>query len=194
MSHRIAGISAILGWHCFCRRYWIKLSAMPMSTSHGTTRTVRRILACALTAIYLMISLGPVASVALHPGEALHALAGACSGDCDICGCSPESRAAGTCCCSKTKQRQARLQERARENLPDCCKKAPAEEETVIASCGCPCGDDSHSLAGVNKVDILPYRFHNELPAPVAETRYPVLSRLPITRPLEPPVPPPKQA
>jgi hypothetical protein len=164
---------------------------MLMSSSHTLARNVRRILACVLTAIYLMISLGPVASLALHSDAALHALTGSCSGDCDICGCSPESRAAGSCCCSKKRRLQARLKERSQENVPDCCKKAPTEE-TVIRSCGCPCGDESLALSGLNKVEILPYRFAQDFALPMFDTRFPELSLVMTSRPLEPPVPPPR--
>jgi hypothetical protein len=60
-----------------------------------------------LTVIYLVIALSPLAPLAMHSKVVAHAVTGECSGDCDICGCSLESRANHICCCAKKKQQQA---------------------------------------------------------------------------------------
>jgi len=166
-----------------------------MPSSHPVNRPIRRIIAGALTLCYLIISLGPLATLATHADAAAHLLTGACSGDCDICGCSPEKRAARSCCCSKKRQQLARLQKRGEEGVPACCQKKPAERETIIASCGCPCGGDHFSLLSEsNKGEILPYYFDKQFAIPCSDTVYPELSRPVTSRPIEPPDPPPRQA
>jgi hypothetical protein len=51
-----------------------------------------------------MIVLSPLASLAMYSKIVAHVVTGECSGDCNICGCSLESRANHTCCCAKKKQ------------------------------------------------------------------------------------------
>jgi hypothetical protein len=163
---------------------------MSMPSSRPISRPIRRTFACLLTVIYLMISLGPLASLALHRDAASPALGGPCSGDCNICGCSPESRATRSCCCSRQRQ-QARLSDPGKQSLPECCPKEP--KETVIASCGCPCGTDtSFLLAANNKGKILPYQYIWQLATPHSETLYHELPHLFTSQYLAPPDPPPK--
>lgn len=161
------------------------------SSFNATSRPIHRIISGALTAIYLTISLGPLASFAMRAESMAHALTGACAGDCNICGCSAQSRAAHTCCCSR-KQQQAELKEGGEGGLPDCCEKMPAERETVIASCGCPCGSgNSLALWGIGRGELLPYYFTAQFVTQPSETRYPELSRVLTSRYPEPPDPPP---
>jgi hypothetical protein len=67
----------------------------------------RYITSLLLTMIYLVIVLSPLAPFAMYSPVVAHAVTGECSGDCDICECSPENRADHTCCCAKKKLMQA---------------------------------------------------------------------------------------
>src|SRR5450631_3906503 len=113
---------------------------MYILSSHTATHPSRHILAAGMVALYLAIIFSPLASFATHSTNAAPVFARECSGDCNLCGCSPESRASNTCCCSKKRQQQARAHEDNKDGTPDCCKKKPVETKTVIA-CGCPCGN-----------------------------------------------------
>ena len=67
--------------------------------------TQRRFLAALLlTAVYLTVTLTPLAPLALQSPSLAHAITGECSGDCDICGCSAETRANRTCCCAQNRR------------------------------------------------------------------------------------------
>jgi len=156
---------------------------------------MRSIIATTLAVIYLTILLSPFASLAMHSKTVAHALTGECSGDCSICGCSAESRATRTCCCSKKKQQQARIQENEDDAIPDCCKKVPAKEKIMIASCGCPCGSGkAMALPGDKTDEILVYYFTAQFVLPQVTCRYSELSHLLTSRHVEPPDPPPRQA
>lgn len=74
--------------------------------SYTHQRARRSTIAGMLAVIYLLIALSPLASLAIHPDSMSHNRSGECSGDCNICGCSAESRASRTCCCAKKKQIQ----------------------------------------------------------------------------------------
>jgi hypothetical protein len=76
--------------------------------SHRARCSFRRFSAVILTTVYILIVMSPLASFAMLSKTVVHAVTGECSGDCDICGCSLESRANHTCCCAKKKQMQAR--------------------------------------------------------------------------------------
>lgn len=73
---------------------------------HTLKRAKRSTIAGILAVIYLIISLSPLASLAIYSKSMAHALTNECSGDCNICGCSAESRANRTCCCARKKQQQ----------------------------------------------------------------------------------------
>jgi hypothetical protein len=80
---------------------------MALSSSHRAGRPFRRVIAAAMVAIYLMIALSPLSTLAMQSKKVAHAVTGECAGDCDICGCSTESRASHTCCCWKKRQQQS---------------------------------------------------------------------------------------
>jgi hypothetical protein len=120
--------------------------------------------------IYLVIALSPLTSLAMHSKVVAHAITGECSGDCDICGCSPESRASNTCCCSKKREQQAHAHND--ENTPDCCKKKPAEKKTIIA-CGCPCGEGKQTALSISETfEVLPYHFTESFIVPHTDTTF----------------------
>lgn len=77
------------------------------SHSQRTMRSHRRLFAIILMTIYLTIALSPLASLAMYSTVVAHAVTGECVGDCNICGCSQESRTNHTCCCAKKKQMHA---------------------------------------------------------------------------------------
>lgn len=114
----------------------------------------RFITALFLTSIYLVITMSPLAPIAMRSPLIAHAVTGECAVDCNICGCSPEKRVNHTCCCWKKKQQQAHEH----EHVADCCKKK--QHGIPELSCGCPCGGNKlPGLPGAENSDQLPYRF-----------------------------------
>jgi hypothetical protein len=157
------------------------------------SRPLRTIVAAAMMVLYLFISLGPTLSPALQSKAVLHALTGACSGDCDICGCSAESRASKTCCCAKKAHLQARTDHD--DEIPNCCKKLPATNQVVIASCGCPCGSGKAIASSGSRVsEIVPFYFNADLVVPFMKNDRASLVQQLTSRHCEPPDPPPQKA
>ncbi|MDD2851808.1 MAG: hypothetical protein PHY09_07900 [Desulfuromonadaceae bacterium] len=154
----------------------------------------RHVAGAVLTAIFMIIVLSPLAPLAMHSKSVIPARAGECSGDCNICGCSPESRSAGTCCCSKKRAQQARAhKEEEQAVLPDCCKKKPVERKVVIASCGCPCGSGKTAmLTGSAADEVLPFYFMEQFAQSPALTDYFNLITPLVSNHIKPPVPPPQ--
>ncbi|MGC2062053.1 MAG: hypothetical protein WA610_03680 [Thermodesulfovibrionales bacterium] len=79
--------------------------------------------------IYLMIMLSPLA---MHSKVFAHAMTGECSGDCNICGCSLESRVNRTCCCAVKKQKQSGF---AKLTTGGCCTPNAAAHATAKSGC-----------------------------------------------------------
>jgi hypothetical protein len=123
-------------------------------------RSSRYIVSLVLTVIYLLITMSPLAPLALKSPRVAHAVTGECSGDCDICGCSLERRASHTCCC-----RQKKLQhEHEQQQTTDCCKKNQRSDKPAL-KCNCPCGSNKQtSLWGAGKFEQLPYHFTAGVP------------------------------
>jgi len=147
----------------------------------------RYIVTLLLTVIYILINLSSLAPPALKSPGFAHALTGECSGNCDICGCSPERRANHTCCCfMKKKHRHDDC------NVPDCCKNKKRDETTIL-TCSCPCGSNKlPGLIGSEKSEQIPYRFTGGVIA-LAEDMLVFSHRNRLTdRHGEPPDPPPK--
>lgn len=101
--------------------------------THTTSRNHRRFIAAVMAFIYLLIMLMPLASLAMNSKSVVHAVTGECSGDCNICGCSPASRADNTCCCARKKQQQAAA---AQLSDKDCCSS-----KKPVAAAGVAKGD-----------------------------------------------------
>jgi hypothetical protein len=152
----------------------------------------RNLVALVLTAIYLAITMSPLAPLALKSPRLAHAITGECSGDCDICGCSPERRANHTCCCWQKKLRHQHEQEEA--NLPPCCRKTKRSAGPIL-TCNCPCGSNKTiGLWGGSQNEQLPYRFAGVVPVCAGEQHLALpLDRL-ADRHGDPPDPPPKLA
>jgi hypothetical protein len=145
-----------------------------------------------MTAIYLAIIFSPLASFAMNSKTVAHALTGECSGDCNICGCSAESRASNTCCCSKKRQQQAHIHEDYEDGTADCCRKVPAKKKIIIA-CGCPCGKGKQAvLATSGTSEVLPYHFSELFNLPHTDTTFANSTQRLTSRHGDPPDPPPK--
>ena len=82
---------------------------MSTISGHSIRRPCRGIIAAVMAAVYLMILFTPLAPFAVPSAGTSGVVVRECSGDCNICGCSPESRSAGTCCCSKKQQQLAHI-------------------------------------------------------------------------------------
>lgn len=158
-------------------------------------RPLRSLIAVALSVIYLMITMSPLASLAMHSKIVAHAVTGECSGDCNICGCSLESRANRTCCCSKKRQQQALQHEDEQCRTPDCCdKKTPPSKKTVITRCNCPCGSEKTiALTNGSAYEQLPFYFTELFTQTNVDTHYSLKTHLLISRHAEPPDPPPRK-
>ena len=167
---------------------------LPKSPIRIFTHPYRGFVAAVLLAVYLMISLSPLSSLALHSKSFAHAVTGECSGDCDICGCSPENRAAKTCCCSKKRTQQA-ANHVIDDTTPDCCKKKTSTTTASIASCGCPCGGHKQvALAGVGSFEIIPFKFILNDTRGYDHTCFNSSEKRLTTRHTDPPDPPPRLA
>ena len=148
----------------------------------------RFITALFLTSIYLVITMSPLAPIALRSLLIAHAVTGECVVDCNICGCSPEKRANHTCCCFLKKKHQ-----HDHENVPDCCKKK--RSKMTILTCNCPCGENKlPGMPGAEKTEILPYRFTEGIIALAEDTLFSTHKKRLTDRHGDPPDPPPKLA
>jgi hypothetical protein len=165
---------------------------MSNPSEHNAKQSMRRMIAATLTVIYLVIALSPLAALAMHSKVVAHAVTGECSGDCDICGCTPENRANHTCCCAKKRQQQAHVHEDDQDGTADCCKKKPVEKKTIIA-CGCPCGNGKQvALSTSGTSEILPFHFTEQFSTPHTDTTFTNPTHRLISRHGEPPDQPPK--
>jgi hypothetical protein len=165
--------------------------------AHTVRRSYRNIIATFLTALYVLILLSPLAPFAMNSAEAARAVVRGCSGDCNICGCSPESRASHTCCCAKKRmlQNQVQLHDHndGEDDAPECCKKERAESRKTVIACGCPCGNGNQAVLSVNGTsEVLPFHFKEIFSIAHTDTIFsPITHRL-TSRHCEPPDPPPK--
>lgn len=153
----------------------------------------RYIIAGILIAIHIMITVVPVTTLAMWSTTVMHPISTECSGDCDVCGCSPESRASHTCCCRQKnmKDKQHAGHEGSEANNRE---KAQNNTETTL-SCNCPCENGNLlALWVLNNFESLPYQFNGEIYSPqeglLSQSFHPHLK----TRYCQPPKPPPKSS
>jgi len=92
---------------------------------HSRFWCFRRFSGFLLVAIYSVIVLAPLSSLAMNSKTVTHAVTGECSGDCNVCGCSLESRTSNTCCCAKKREL---LQNKLNSEKKNCC---PIKSEVV---------------------------------------------------------------
>ena len=154
-------------------------------------RPSRYIAALLLTAVYAVIIMSQLAPFAMHSPTVAHAVTGECSGDCRICGCSPEHSANHTCCCWLKKQKDEEQKHEA--EAPAFCKKKRAAKATVTITCGCPCGSGKQlAIAGFGGSELVPFQFDGFVVKPYIITRdLPRVRRL-TDRHCDPTDPPPK--
>lgn len=153
-------------------------------------RSSRYTVSLLLTVIYLLITMSPLAPLALKSPRVAHAVTGECSGDCDICGCSLERRADHTCCCWQKKLK--REHDHDEEQLPACCKKKQRSGKPMLTS-NCPCGSGKHiALWGADKNEQIPCQFIAGIPSSFGNLLAGVYERRLTGRYGDPPDPPPK--
>jgi len=165
---------------------------MNITSRHISQQTLRRLIAAGLTVVYLAFVFTPLVSSAMFSTVAPAAVVRECTGDCDLCGCSAESRASHSCCCAKKRQQQAHVHEDDGDETADCCKKKPVEKKSILA-CGCPCGNGKQipfSIGGTSEVILC--KFSEQFGLQQTLTRFPTLAQQATSRHREPPDPPPK--
>jgi len=154
------------------------------------TTSKRYITTLLLTGIYLLITLSPLAPLAMKSAHIAHAITGECTGDCEIDGCSPERRVTHTCCCWRKKLAANKYKKHC--HLSDCCKNRAASTQTTITST-CPCGSGKYStLAGVAFSEQLPHQHSGFDFKPFEDGQLPHTSPCMISRHADPPDIPPK--
>ena len=150
----------------------------------------RYITALILTVIYLLITMSPLAPLALKSPTVAHAVTGECSGDCDICGCSAERRANHTCCCWQKKLKQQHDHEH--DHLPPCCRKKHRSGKPTLTS-NCPCGSGKQiALWGAENNEQIPCQFTVGIPITFGNLLDGVYEHRLTDRYDTPPDPPPK--
>ncbi|MFA7060790.1 MAG: hypothetical protein WC156_08235 [Pedobacter sp.] len=152
-------------------------------------RLPRRLIASVLGLLFLAIIFSPLANLGLHSAIIAHATNGECSGDCDICGCSPERRATHTCCCWLKKLKNHPDH---KEKIAGCCLKNK-KAQTSILSGACPCGSGKQlALWGKEELQVLPYHFNGGIALLRKGTFSHQLPDRLVSRSVRPPVPPPE--
>jgi len=142
--------------------------------------------ALVLVLIYSMITLSPLAPLALKSPRVAHAVTGECSGNCDICGCSAERRANHTCCCWMKRLKHQHGSEHA-----SCCKKKMRHRMPML-SCNCPCGGSKQPfLPGAENSEHLPNCFSEKVVLDYDTLFHSTVNRL-YYLDVDPPDPPPK--
>ena len=154
----------------------------------GMIRSSRYVVALVLTLIYLLITMSPLAPLALKSPRVAHAVTGECSGDCDICGCALDRRASQTCCCWQKKLKK----EHDHKQPSDCCKNKQKSGKPEL-KCNCPCGSGKHiALWGADKNEHIPCQFIAGIPFSFGTRLAGVYDNHLTSRYGDPPVPPPK--
>lgn len=148
----------------------------------------RYITALFLTAVYLVLAVSPLAPLIMRSPVISHAFTGECVGDCRICGCLANGRAADDCCC-----RRKLMQQRERERSGHCKKEQRAAKTEL--RCGLPCGGGKPSaLPGTVVSEHLPsMRDEGQIVFNEDKLLFTHLCRL-TDRYGDPPDPPPKLA
>ncbi|GAM09728.1 hypothetical protein OR1_02008 [Geobacter sp. OR-1] len=126
-------------------------------------RNVPRTYAAALLIIaYVTLLLGQLAPMAMGSAIITHAITGECSGDCDIDGCSPASRANHTCCCGQKKQQRVAMIQPAMKTAVTqagkacCCPTKVRQSSVPVFSCCKNTSADHAEAAATATQDSLP--------------------------------------
>ena len=166
-----------------------------------------------LTAIYLLLTLSPLAPIAIRSNSPLHVIRIECSGDCRTCGCSAERSASHTCCCWQKRLSAAKApQASAAKAARACCSRnahcddhdndapaltqqenSPARETLTVIINICPCGSGKDlACAAEESTEHIPCRYSAGIPVQRAiQFAFLQPERL-ASRNCEPPDPPPK--
>lgn len=146
----------------------------------------RNLSALLLMAIYLVMTMSPLAPVALENTYLAHAMNGECVGDRNICGRSLDPRFNHTCCCQQKPIRKVKQD----AELSDCCKE---NREGPVIRCSCPCGSEKVlTLLNLRDSEVLPFVFVGANCCGLATTEHHEYPRRMLTRSGEPPDPPPR--
>jgi len=175
-----------------------------------------------MTAVYLLLTLSPLASIGNQSQPLFQALTSECYGDCRLCGCSAERSAARACCCwqkklaeAKRKQAQTACATTAapppRQADSDCDTHAshghhdseaaappradngPEKDAARVGISTCPCGSGKDLAFSVNeKAQHVPFRFASGVPLQPAAHFSFLQPERLASRYCEPPDPPPK--
>ena len=168
---------------------------MTSAPLHTVRLVLRHIIAVGMMTLYLMSIFSPLASFAMNGTDSAATAIRECSGDCNTCGCSQESRAANICCCSMKRQQQAHLHDDIDADEPECCKKEREESRKTVISCGCPCGNEKQFLlSSVSTSEVLPFHFSETFGRSTADTIFTNPAHRPTNLHGETPTPPPKLA
>lgn len=90
-------------------------------------RSYQRNISFILTAVYLLITLSPLASIGSRSNPFFSLTHKECSGDCKTCGCSTERSLSHTCCCWQKKLAEAK-------NRKHCAGPAPGPVAPAVAT------------------------------------------------------------
>lgn len=107
-------------------------------------RAPRYLISLVMTAIYLLVSLAPLATAALHSGMIAQVLTAECTGDCRVCGCSPERSAARACCCWQKKPAGVKALKRTTEYKSCPTATAAANSKATGNCCSKPAQHADH--------------------------------------------------
>lgn len=154
-------------------------------------RLTRVTVSLLLAIIYLLIMVSPLATLFPHSAEILLPVDGECSGDCSLCGCSPERSINRTCCCWQKRLLLCDLPDRVMG--ANCCGK-PSRFADHVVYCGIPpCGNGRDiPFSDERKFDCLLISGCANLTYPHLETPVPASPLHLIGRNADPPDPPPK--
>lgn len=97
-----------------------------------------------MTAVYLLITLSPLASIGNRSNPFLQILAKECSGDCRLCGCSVERSAARACCCWQKKLAGAKALQLPLEQKSCPTASSAADTKTAGNCCSKAARHDDH--------------------------------------------------
>jgi hypothetical protein len=138
--------------------------------------------------IYSAMAVSPLAAFAAKSDRSARAVIGECSGDCAVCGCSPERSASHTCCCWQKKlTSHCNIEDHSAE-----CGMETEPDTTVPVLSACPCGSNKMlPFWGENEYQLLPDQFTASLVLLEKPLFSPEQERL-ISRNCEPPDQPPE--
>lgn len=158
---------------------------MPLRISSRTIVTV------ILAMSYLLIALGPIIPLVAHSHLIPHPVTGECSGDCAICGCSPERSASRTCCCWQKRLCCRRGPKQVAG--ADCCRKTKRVAKGSRGYSVPPCGSGNRfATLGGETFEQLHTGFASTVIVVLTESTTSPVYPCPAERYDDPPDPPPK--